>query len=394
MGCASSKEVVCRNCHAPCSPVRRRHSMEGGESHHRVSLTSSTIGSLRLDSPNHIHPHRINTRCKPMGLVEAKSWSQMINEKIPKVVPKTPTHTPPGEPETINAWELMEGLEDVSPLKPPGRFVRSFSFDVHSSPSPNPAPIPYDLPTPRMKSGCCVSVKPASMQNDHDESKSTSIDTSMVCEIDPEMVSAFKETLDNKPLAITHKDLETLEEDVEVASEYSKLCKNKVVVYFTSLRGVRKTYEDCCHVRVLLKGLGVKIDERDLSMHSGFKDELRELLGDGYNATCLPRVFVGKKCIGGVDEIRRMHEDGQLEKAVESCERAQLGGGCDGGNGFACETCGDIRFVPCETCSGSCKIYCEADSDEDKYDQEGDYGFQRCPDCNENGLTRCLFCCD
>ncbi|WMV15141.1 hypothetical protein MTR67_008526 [Solanum verrucosum] len=93
---------------------------------------------------------------------------------------------------------------------------------------------------------------------------------------------------------------------------------------------------------MILKGLGVKIDERDVSMHAGFKKELKELLpGEGY---MLPRVFLGRKYIGGVDEICRMDENGQLEKVVESCQRVENG---------VCESCGDVRFVPCETCYGS-----------------------------------------
>ncbi|CAN1248620.1 Uncharacterized protein At3g28850 [Linum perenne] len=181
-----------------------------------------------------------------------------------------------------------------------------------------------------------------------------------------------------------------------------QLEKDRVIVYFTSLRGVRKTYEDSCHVRVILKGLGVRVDERDVSMHSGFKEELRQLLGGG--GFSLPRVFIGNKYIGGADEIRQMHEEGTLEKAVGGCEKADDDGGEGGG---VCEACGDVRFVPCETCSGSCKIYYEEEEEEEEEeedeDEDGeeveegnqvvDYGFQRCPDCNENGLIRCPICC-
>ncbi|GMI86938.1 hypothetical protein like AT5G39865 [Hibiscus trionum] len=103
-----------------------------------------------------------------------------------------------------------------------------------------------------------------------------------------------------------------------------------------------------------------------------------ELIGEGFNGG-LPRVFVGGKYVGGAEEIRRMHEEGELEKAVQGCETA------DGG---ACEACGDIRFVPCQTCSGSCKVYYEQEDG-----NEGDCGFRRCPDCNENGLIRCPICC-
>ena len=115
-----------------------------GDSYHTVALTSSTIGSLSLcdSSLRHFHKHLEDSFYKQrvsdqMGeetlisgngflhgdeekmnldlqakVIEAKVWSSTINEKIPKIVAKTPIVTPPGEPETINTWELMEGLED------------------------------------------------------------------------------------------------------------------------------------------------------------------------------------------------------------------------------------------------------------------------------------------
>lgn len=387
------------------------------DGYHMVALTSSTLGSLKLDPMNQSQSIKDGDTssfdlcdfdevksCKEefaMGLIEAKTWSEMINEKIPKVAPKTPIRTPPGEPETINTWELMEGLEDSSPLKPV-HHVRSFSFHV----SPNPISSQYDLPTPRVKDHIEGSPKPLWEEVAEDEMNLSSNDTSIVSEFDSEVISTFRKALEDLPPAnpfhlkplITENQKPVADEedptDVKRVTEY-KVSKDKLVVYFTSLRGVRKTYEDCGHVRVILKGLGVKIDERDVSMHSGFKEELKELLGNEYSGGGLPRIFMGGKYIGGADEIRRMNEDGKLEKFVENCERIEDGaviGGCN------CEACGDIRFVPCETCSGSCKIYYEADYEEDNEDEEeledDEYGFQRCPDCNENGLIRCPICCD
>ncbi|KAK4712467.1 hypothetical protein R3W88_006980 [Solanum pinnatisectum] len=419
MGCATSKPKVCHKCRAPCSPVRRSYSMHD-DGYHMVALTSSTLGSLKLDSMNQSQSIKDGDTssfdlcdfdevksCKEefaMGLIEAKTWSEMINEKIPKVVPKTPIRTPPGEPETINTWELMEGLEDSSPLKPV-HHVRSFSFHV----TPNPISSQYDLPTPRVKDHIEGSPKPLWEEVAEDETNSSSNDTSIVSEFDSEVISTFRKALEDLPPAnpfhlkplITENQKPVADEedpleitDVKRVTEY-KVSKDKLVVYFTSLRGVRKTYEDCGHVRVILKGLGFKIDERDVSMHSGFKEELKELLGNEYSRGGLPRIFMGGKYIGGADEIRRMNEDGKLEKFVENCERIEDGaviGGCN------CEACGDIRFVPCETCSGSCKIYYEADYEEDNEDEEeleeDECGFQRCPDCNENGLIRCPICCD
>ncbi|CAN4093686.1 unnamed protein product [Withania somnifera] len=417
MGCATSKQKVCQNCHTPYSPVRRSYSLYipkkkdiNDNEQHLVNLTSSTLGSLKLD-PMNLNQSLRNDQFaleidnynaeKDELLIEARTWSQMINEKILKVVvPKTPVRTPPGEPEAINAWELMEGLEDITPLRPAAHHhEHCFSFPV----SPN-----------------TVSSLDDQRENDQDspkmadnESSLHSNGTSIVSNFDPEAISTFRKALEElppanpfhlKPLIIENRQVSddeaesvsnSLRENVEL-TEHNLVPREKdeLVIYFTSLRGVRKTYEDCCHVHVILKGLGVKVDARDVSMHSGFKEELKELLGKEYARGGLPRVFLGKKYIGGADEIRRMNEDGLLEKLVENRERIQDGGvgGSSVGNGV-CEACGDIRFVPCETCSGSCKIYYEAEYGELEL-EEDEYGFQRCPDCNENGLIRCPICCD
>nr|ACF83827.1 unknown [Zea mays] len=155
----------------------------------------------------------------------------------------------------------------------------------------------------------------------------------------------------------------------------------KVVVYLTSLRGVRKTYEDCWSTRSVLQSYGVRVDERDLSMHAGFKDELHAALGS--SAGRLPQVFADGRHLGGAEEIRRMHEAGELSEALEACEMAPPPS-CPGGKGVAleaCSGCGGVRFVPCEECSGSCKVFVE---------EAGT--FRRCPECNENGLVRCPLC--
>ena len=36
-------------------------------------------------------------------------------------------------------------------------------------------------------------------------------------------------------------------------------CEDKIVIYFTSLRGIRKTYEDCCSVRMIFRGFRVSL---------------------------------------------------------------------------------------------------------------------------------------
>ncbi|KAJ4823926.1 hypothetical protein Tsubulata_009760 [Turnera subulata] len=382
---------------------------ENGVVNHHIEKSTIGVGDGKANGVVNHHKEEEPKKKEDeftMGLIEAKTWSNMIQEKIPKVVPKTPIMTPPGEPETINTWELMAGLEDTSPIHVSGHRFRSFSFDV----SRDSAPV---IDSPKLISQQTLSPivdKPIWEQLTDDDAKCP--------EFDPEVISSFRKSLQElspthpfyiKPTTDGEKQNPSSDLPLDVVFDAKKAngvagrdykCsrgRDKVVVYFTSLRGVRKTYEDCCHVRVILKGLGVRVDERDVSMHSGFKEELKELMGEGYRGGGLPKVFVGKKYIGGAEEIKRMHEDGQLEKAIEGCEMVDDGGGAGGGG--ACEACGDIRFVPCETCSGSCKVYYEGDEEEQvelggSEEGGGEYGFQRCPDCNENGLIRCPICCD
>ncbi|XP_042485323.1 uncharacterized protein At3g28850 [Macadamia integrifolia] len=488
MGCASSKQSRCRHCGKDPSlsrsnsvplhlPMPVHHPAQRyGESHHIVALTSSTLGFLKLDSPLHNHyghhdhistngtalynnddddhedsddasdysrekKQRNNSNRQDKSTEKvvfsrelriAKTWSDMINEKIPKVVPKTPVRTPPGEPENINTWELMEGLEDSSHLRLPNLAdpERCFSFNAVRNCSP------FDPSSPKLKqengNGTPIPLWLQMSESDPDPDPNPNPNPTpkpIVSDFDPDIISTFRKALEdisptntsllqsperekitspvnNRWCLILASKEEAVDNDF-MTSTNGFQCppggENKVVIYFTSLRGVRKTYDDCCQVRLIMKELGVRLDERDVSMHFGFKEELKELLGDGYRGGGLPRVFVKGNYIGGVDEIKQLHEDGGLEKLVHGCEKVD--DPCGGGGG-QCEACGDIRFVPCKRCSGSCKIYYEGgdeeeeeeeeeegDEDEDEGNHESECGFIRCPDCNENGIIRCPVCC-
>ncbi|KAK2643356.1 hypothetical protein Ddye_025119 [Dipteronia dyeriana] len=141
-----------------------------------------------------------------------------------------------------------------------------------------------------------------------------------------------------------------------------------IVVYFTSLRVVRSTFEDCKYVRSILRGFRVQIDERDLSMDSAFLYELQGIFGGCQSKLTLPRVFIGGRYIGGAEEVRQLHEAGELKKFVESLPAAGPG---------VCEVCGGYSFVLCHECDGSHKLYAEKAG-----------GFKSCNACNENGLIR------
>ncbi|CAN6307849.1 unnamed protein product [Urochloa humidicola] len=302
---------------------------------HVVRLTSSTLGSLELD------------KAMPRAATEPATAAAA------RLAPRTPTMTPPNEPEDIDAWALMAGLEDHSPLlaAPFGR--HSFSFPV-------------------------VAAAP------------------------PQELGAAAASAKVTPLPMPPSPAKS-----------APPTPRRAVLYFTSLRGVRATYEDCCLARAILKGYGVRLDERDVSMHRGFRDELRGLLlggggaGGGKNgalakcwaasaAPALPSLFVDGELVGNAEELKRLHEAGELAARLDGCESAAAAGGDAG----ACEACGDVRFVLCGTCSGSCKVYVDDESEQDGEDDAsgddgcgGGGGFRRCTECNENGIVRCPVCC-
>lgn len=113
------------------------------------------------------------------------------------------------------------------------------------------------------------------------------------------------------------------------------------------------------------------LDERDVSMDSEYRRELEKKLGSRTGIR-LPQVFVKGQCLGGAEEIKQLHESGELGRILRGLPVSDPGSVCDG--------CGDARFVPCGHCNGSRKIF--------------DGQLRRCPHCNENGLVRCPQCCN
>ncbi|XP_028774733.1 uncharacterized protein LOC114731675 [Neltuma alba] len=148
-----------------------------------------------------------------------------------------------------------------------------------------------------------------------------------------------------------------------------------VVIYTTSLGGVRKTFEDCNRVREVLESHRVVYDERDVSLHGEFLKEMKEMVGEGVT---VPRVFVKGRYIGGAEEVVELNESGRLGRILNAT-RVERGIGRQ-----ACEGCGGARFVPCLECGGSCKVIETAAS--------GGEVKRRCPHCNENGLVHCPAC--
>ncbi|KAM1293869.1 hypothetical protein ACFX2H_013869 [Malus domestica] len=176
-------------------------------------------------------------------------------------------------------------------------------------------------------------------------------------------------------------DAEDDDEDVELPSllDFEEKCPpgggDSVILYSTSMTGVRKTFEDCKAIRFLLESFKVSVYERDVSMHMEFRQELWTLFG---GRVIPPSLFIKGRHIGGAEEVIRLHEQGKLKKLLEGIPINLSSSPCTG--------CANVRFIVCVNCDGSRKVFTDGDHEHDEL-------CVRCPECNENGLTKCSICC-
>ena len=72
--------------------------------------------------------------------------------------------------------------------------------------------------------------------------------------------------------------------------------KHKIIVYTTSFRGVRSTFEDCKYVLLVLHNLRMEVDERDTYTNPSYITEMEKKVG--CTQCKLPQVFIGGRHIG------------------------------------------------------------------------------------------------
>jgi len=153
---------------------------------------------------------------------------------------------------------------------------------------------------------------------------------------------------------------------------------NSIILYTTSLRGIRKTFQDCNTIRFLLRSLRVMYHERDVSLDLEYRQELWNILGE---KVIPPKLFIKGRYIGGAEEVFGLHEMGWLGKILEGTPTVS--------SDCLCIGCGNMGFTICSTCCGSCKVFIN-NGDNDSSNNEC---FLRCHECNENGLVKCTICC-
>nr|GLL49171.1 uncharacterized protein At5g39865-like [Ipomoea trifida] len=339
-----------------------------GLGHHIVSLTSTTYGLLTLDPPAPASESHSDDDEE-----EEKESSPPVRTTAP-VTPIPPTRFSLGslfaspllseprplkfsEPpsEVINSWELMSGLDSAQQAS--NSAAQSFRF------TPLPSTADYSF---RFSPMC---PKPL-FKNENSNPNLSPGDEPKVLK-PPSLIEAV----------LAKKSSNSKYEGFE------DLCppngENRVVIYTTTLRGVRKTFEACNAVRSVIEGAGVLVCERDISMDKGFKEELRELMKEKDSSELIPpRVFVKGRYIGGAEELLRIAEEGGLGDLLQGLPKLRAG--------YVCEGCGGARFLPCFTCNGSCKMVMAVR--EDMEQKHGRTVVVRCSNCNENGLVLCPIC--
>ncbi|KAK1682986.1 hypothetical protein QYE76_043834 [Lolium multiflorum] len=356
---------------------------------------------------------RASTKQRPTPLV-------LPDAKKPAPAPAPDAKKPEPGMEVINSWEIMAGLEDAdSPAKKPSKPGRWSPARVLSLALPSPrrssakrrsTPGKENSPLQRCSGNITIN-KPTDAAADEDRvvlRPYNSIDNSKLSKASKRFSSPASTRITRKPnptdtggMSSSRRSLSPLFDPELLASIERELSEegahikrvdkprqpkvvpaivaegrcppggaDAVVLYTTTLRGIRKTFEDCNAVRAAIEAHDVKVIERDVSMDSGYREELRLLLGG--RDLRVPAVFVRGKHVGGAAEVTRMEEEGKLRAMLQGLPRARVW----------CAGCAGVRFVMCRDCNGSRKVRVDGDRKETA----------PCGECNENGLVRCPIC--
>lgn len=151
--------------------------------------------------------------------------------------------------------------------------------------------------------------------------------------------------------------------------------RHRIIVYTTSFRGVRSTFEDCKYVLLVLHNLRMKVDERDTYTHPAYITEMETKIG--CSPCKLPQVFIGGKHIGSAAEVEELNESGELRTLLVDFPLKDT-------KAEPCEVCGGYRFILCRKCGGS------KNSTRNNFTSE--FRALKCIQCNHNGLEPCMKC--
>lgn len=349
-----------------------------GDTHHLVSLTSTTYGSLLL----------IDQKVPNFTSIEQPHFTKTSQNNEEQEQTLSPDSV-------INTWELMDGLDEHEDFS--HNVHKALIFDNPVSFSDKHSSCRYTAFDGSAKKNLLDSFESMKASEAVMEEKSSKSlvkkplwkhlsEEALLAKLDPSVAWSYRRALSSRQLGSNNnnrlrnvRSMESSPMNPSCSSLFGKsLCflpgtEDRIVVYSTSLRGIRKTYEDCCSVRMILRGFRVAVDERDISMDSSYRKELQNALG-GKSVVTLPQVFIRGKHVGNAEDMKQLNESGELAKLLSGFPTQDLW--------FVCDKCGDARFVPCDNCNGSRKVF-----------EEEQGKLKRCVHCNENGLIRCTSCC-
>ncbi|KAL4576698.1 hypothetical protein LXL04_012796 [Taraxacum kok-saghyz] len=337
---------------------------------------------------------------KPDRILHVNAADGLIENFFPKSISKCETHSVPEEGqqveekssvsvqehEIIDVSELMKDLQDDD--------ESDTDSVVDDKENVRPVNVPVTNQKPVHVNSKNLAANPLS-EIDISSFRPPDLDSGTL--FDPNLLAAFEQAvlevkaqeaerrnrilqniedyLDHEPEPEPPLKSLKLEEIPNPLSEFEKICppggRNSVILYTTGFRSIRKTFEDCSSIRFLLESFRVLYEERDLSMHLDFRDELWRILGGKVTP---PRLFISGRYIGGAEEVLRLHEQGKFRPLLAETPLNTSEGPCEG--------CGGVRFVVCCKCNGSRKV---------DFDDGGLP--EKCKACNENGLIRCPVCC-
>uniref|UniRef100_A0A4W5JRL0 Glutaredoxin and cysteine rich domain containing 1 n=1 Tax=Hucho hucho TaxID=62062 RepID=A0A4W5JRL0_9TELE len=151
----------------------------------------------------------------------------------------------------------------------------------------------------------------------------------------------------------------------------------RIVIYTTSFRVVRTTFERCELVRKIFSNHRVKFLEKNIALDCEYGKDLEERCKRVGEPLSLPVVFIDGHYLGYYNIILQFcSHNGWLCVCVFP-QRVQ--------HPHTCQTCGGFAFVPCPMCHGSkLSVFrnCFTDS----------FKALKCTWCNENGLQPCSSC--
>ncbi|NXG45330.1 GRCR1 protein, partial [Psilopogon haemacephalus] len=155
----------------------------------------------------------------------------------------------------------------------------------------------------------------------------------------------------------------------------------RIVIYTTSLRVVRNTFERCELVRKIFQNHRVKFEEKNIALNSDYGKELDERCRRVCEVPSLPVVFIDGHYLGVILIVLEL----MLADEVTFLFSLTLFFGQRVQHPHECLSCGGFGFLPCSACHGSkMSVFrnCFTDS----------FKALKCTACNENGLQRCQSC--